>query len=91
MVQNRGPKIALQVMLGFIVAGAFFAKLLLCTKELLPHEPYSIADRTNLVANSNILHHDTASKDKDGNEQKYRLGLWADPSGTEQYGIFIQE
>lgn len=91
MMQNKGPEIALQVMLGFMAAGAILSKLLLRTKELLPHEPYSIAGRAILVANGNILHHDTTSTDKNGKEQQYRLGWWIDSSGTERYGICIQE
>lgn len=90
-VQNRGPKIALQVMLGFMAAGAIITKLLLRTKELLPHEPYSIAGRAILVANGNLLQHDTDSKATDGKEQRYRLRWWKDSSGTERYGICIQE
>ncbi|UPX20596.1 uncharacterized protein EKO05_0010824 [Ascochyta rabiei] len=55
MVRNRGPKITSQVMLGFMAADAILTKLLLRTKELLPHESYSIAGRAISVANGNVL------------------------------------
>jgi hypothetical protein len=42
-------------MLGFMAAGATTTKLLMCTKELLPDEPYSIAGRAVLIASGNIL------------------------------------
>lgn len=87
-------------MLGFMAAGAILTRLLSRTKELLPHEPYSIAGRAILIANGNILRHDTAvtsndtaiqGKDKDGNKQRYRLEWWKGTSGVERYGICIQD
>ncbi|KAJ4345975.1 hypothetical protein N0V95_005840 [Ascochyta clinopodiicola] len=91
MVQNKGPKIALQVMLGFMAAGAILTKLLLRTKQLLPHEPYSIAGRAILVANGNILQERGSGKDNGGKEQRYRLGWWKDEQGKERYGICVEE
>lgn len=55
MVQNKGPKIALQVMLGVMAAGAILTKMLHRMEDLLPHEPYSIAGRAILMANGNVL------------------------------------
>jgi hypothetical protein len=91
MVQNRSPKIALQVMLGFMAAGAILTKILLRTKELLPHEPYSIAGRAVLVANGNMLQHGAPGKEGSKEGQRYRLGLWKDRDGVEKYGIYVQE
>lgn len=91
MVQNKSPKIALQVMLGFMVAGAILAKCLLRTKELLPHEPYSIAGRAILAADGNILLGVADGQEKNENAHKYRLGWWKDKDGKERYGICIQE
>ncbi|KAF2633995.1 hypothetical protein BU25DRAFT_453697 [Macroventuria anomochaeta] len=62
IVQNKIPKFALQAMLGFMTTGVILTKFLLRTKELLPREPYSIVGPAILVANGNILQHDTAGK-----------------------------
>lgn len=91
MVQNKSPKIALQAMLGFMVAGVILARYLLRTRELLPHEPYSIAGRAILAANGNILHGITDGHEKNEKAQEYRLGWWKDKDGKERYGICIQE
>ncbi|KAJ4315940.1 hypothetical protein N0V94_005704 [Neodidymelliopsis sp. IMI 364377] len=91
MVQNRSPKIALQVMLGFMAAGAILTKILLRTRGLLPHEPYSIAGRAVLVANGNMLQYDASGKEGSKEGQRYRLGLWKDRDGVERYGICVQE
>jgi hypothetical protein len=90
MVQNKKPKIALQAMLGFMAVGAILTKLLLRTKEVLPHEPYSIAGRAILVANGNMLEKINGERQVFGKERLYRLGWWKDTAGVERYGICVQ-
>jgi hypothetical protein len=90
MVQNRKPKIALQAMLGFMAVGAVLTKLLLRTKEVLPHEPYSIAGRAILVANGNMLEKINGERQVFGKDRLYRLGWWKDTAGVERYGICVQ-
>ncbi|KAL7946939.1 hypothetical protein V8C42DRAFT_298275 [Trichoderma barbatum] len=41
--QNRGPKVALQVVLGVMVACDITTRLLLLVRDTLPHNPCSIA------------------------------------------------
>jgi hypothetical protein len=90
MVQNKKPKIALQAMLGFMAVGAILTKLLLRTKEVLPHEPYSIAGRAVLVANGNMLEKINGQRQVFGKDRLYRLGWWKDTAGVERYGICVQ-
>jgi hypothetical protein len=90
MVQNKTPKIALQAMLGFMAVGAILTKLLLRTKEVLPHEPYSIAGRAVLVANGNMLEKINGQRQVFGKDRLYRLGWWKDTAGVERYGICVQ-
>jgi hypothetical protein len=90
MVQNKKPKIALQAMLGFMAVGAILTRLLLRTKEVLPHEPYSIAGRAVLVANGNMLEKINGQRQVFGKDRLYRLGWWKDTAGVERYGICVQ-
>ena len=90
MVQNAAPKIALQAMLGFLAAGVILARVLLRTKEVLPHEPYSIAGRAVLVADGNVLELSESEAQGRGSETLYRLGWWKDQGGVERYGICVQ-
>ncbi len=87
--QNRGPKIALQVLLSVIIIGAIVAKLLVRTEETLQREPYSIAGRAILVANGNLLEmiNYAGSEHIVFGRRKYRLGWWEDQNGRPRYGI----
>ncbi|KEQ93128.1 hypothetical protein AUEXF2481DRAFT_31582 [Aureobasidium subglaciale EXF-2481] len=53
--QNSAPKIALQVILGFLAASAIATYLLLDMREVLPHNPCSIAGVASLLADSEIV------------------------------------
>ncbi|KAI5270277.1 hypothetical protein E4T47_06354 [Aureobasidium subglaciale] len=53
--QNPAPKIALQVILGFLDASAIATYLLLDMREVLPHNPCSIASVASLLADSKIV------------------------------------
>ena len=53
--QNKGPKIALQAMLGAMALIALASRLLLrTTKQVLPHDPCSIAGKATLLAGSSL-------------------------------------
>ncbi|KAK7426093.1 hypothetical protein QQZ08_007403 [Neonectria magnoliae] len=52
--QNRAPKIALQAMLAVMVASAIGLTLLIRVREVLPHNPCSIAGTATLVAGSEM-------------------------------------
>ncbi|KAI5250115.1 hypothetical protein E4T42_04981 [Aureobasidium subglaciale] len=53
--QNSAPKIALQVILGFLAASAIATYLLLDMREVLPHNPCSIAGVASLLTDSEIV------------------------------------
>lgn len=50
--QNRGPKIALQAMLAFLVVCAMTTYIMMDTKRVVPHNPCSIAGRMSFLAES---------------------------------------
>lgn len=52
--QNRGPKIALQAMLAFLVVCAMAAYIMMDTKRVVPHNPCSIAGMMSLLAESKM-------------------------------------
>lgn len=52
--QNRGPKIALQAMLAFLVVCAMATYFLMDTKRVVPHNPCSIAGVMSLMAESKM-------------------------------------
>ncbi|KAF2703738.1 hypothetical protein K504DRAFT_495288 [Pleomassaria siparia CBS 279.74] len=86
--QNRSPKIALQVILAVMSVGAILTRLLLRTKDTLPHEPYSIAGRATLIANGDVLRTLREGSGKIRNQGRiYRLQWWEDGQGHLRYGI----
>ncbi|KAI9881166.1 MAG: hypothetical protein M1830_007144 [Pleopsidium flavum] len=52
--QNRGPKIALQVMLSFMAVCAIATHILMETARVVPHNPCSIAGMMSLLADSEL-------------------------------------
>lgn len=52
--QHRGPKIALQVMLAFLAACAMATYTVMDTKNVVPHNPCSIAGKMSLLADSEM-------------------------------------
>ena len=56
LVQNHGPKLALQVMLGLISALTAFAYLTSSFRRVLPVNPCSIAGSMSLLAGSDLCH-----------------------------------
>ena len=56
LTQNRGPKIALQLMLGLISALTAFAYLTTHFRKVLPVNPCSIAGSMSLLAGSDLCH-----------------------------------
>ena len=93
--QNRGPKIALQVMFAFMALGAIVARLLTRTKEVLQREPYSIAGRAALVTDPSLLEalnedsKSTGVEGVGGSDRRYRLDWGEDEQGRKRYGICI--
>jgi hypothetical protein len=54
IVQNRGPKLALQILLGFMALCGLAAWFSMPTGGLLPHNPSSIAGVASLIAGSEL-------------------------------------
>lgn len=52
--QNRGPKIALQAMLAFLVVCAMATYIMMDTKRVVPHNPCSIAGIMSFLAESKM-------------------------------------
>ncbi|KAI9154765.1 hypothetical protein HJFPF1_07322 [Paramyrothecium foliicola] len=101
--QNRSPKIALQVMLATMSACAVLTRLLMPMREVLPHNPCSIAGMASLLAGSRLVARDFIPRgaqwrDKDevfgGSGWTYSLRWW-DGNGDEgtgrpkRYGIDV--
>lgn len=56
--QNREPKVALQVMLAFLAVAAIATYLLADMRQVLPHNPCSIAGTATLLAGSELCTRD---------------------------------
>ncbi|KAL7904247.1 hypothetical protein GGI35DRAFT_463719 [Trichoderma velutinum] len=96
--QNRGPKIALQVVLGVMVACGIATRLLLPVRDVLPHNPCSIAGTATLMAGGEVVsqladqsmssrHLSAKNLPVDG---LYSLKWWRDEKGGERYGIDLE-
>lgn len=92
--QKRGPKIALQVMLAFMVVCAIGAYVIADTKRVLPHNPCSIAGTMSLLVESEMCN--TRKIIPEGSEWKsnqtlkgegvfngwrFRMGWWNEGKG----------
>ena len=102
--QKRSPKIALQVMLAFMVACAIGAYVAADMKRILPHNPCSIAGTMSLLAESEMCETrkiiPVGSEWKSNQELKregvfsgrsFRMGWWNEESGERgrRFGIDV--
>lgn len=102
--QKRSPKIALQVMLAFMVVCAIGAYAISDRKQVLPHNPCSIAGAMSLLAESEMC--ETRKVIPEGSEWKsnkklrregvfsgwsFRMGWWNEAGGEmeRRFGIDI--
>lgn len=97
--QNRGPKIALQVVLAVMVACGIATRLLLPVRDVLPHDPCSIAGTATLVAGGELVSRLASSMGElDGRtsrevllaDELFSLKWWRDEKGVERYGIDLE-
>ncbi|KAL6895350.1 hypothetical protein HDV57DRAFT_6312 [Trichoderma longibrachiatum] len=97
--QNRGPKIALQVVLAVMVACGIATRLLLPVRDVLPHDPCSIAGTASLVAGGELVSRLASSMaELDGRTSTevllanglFSLKWWRDEKGVERYGIDME-
>jgi hypothetical protein len=84
--QNAGPKIALQVMLGLMIAGAVAMRLLLRVRDVLLHDPCSIAGTAALVVDGNIMSLFNEGDNK-LDHQLYMMGWSMNDDGERRFGI----
>ncbi|RFU81514.1 hypothetical protein TARUN_673 [Trichoderma arundinaceum] len=100
--QDRGPKIALQAVLGVMVVLGIATRLLLPVRDVLPHNPCSIAGTASLVAGGEIVSRIADLSESEWVESKqvgmermlsnglYSLKWWQDVKGQERYGIDLE-
>ncbi|PON25247.1 hypothetical protein TGAM01_v205933 [Trichoderma gamsii] len=91
--QSRGSKIALQVVLAVMMACAIATRLLLPVKDVLPHNPCSIAGTATLMAGGEMISRIGAERmDMDNllHNGLYSLKWWRDEKGVERYGIDLE-
>ncbi|PTB65127.1 hypothetical protein BBK36DRAFT_1122469 [Trichoderma citrinoviride] len=97
--QNRGPKIALQVVLAVMVACGIATRLLLPVRDVLPHDPCSIAGTATLMAGGELVARLASSMAEwDGQTSAevllanglFSLKWWRDEKGMERYGIDLE-
>ena len=84
--QNAGPKITLQVMLGLMVAGAIAMRLLLKVRDVLPHDPCSIAGTATLVVDGNMMSN-FSERDDELDHQLYTMGWGRNDNGERRFSI----
>ena len=104
--QNRNPKIALQAMLAFMVLCALGVWLLFArdVKEVLPHNPCSIAGTMSLLADSGIVkgrgyiregaewsRHVALKHESGWDDLRLRMGWQRDEGKGERFTIDVDE
>lgn len=97
--QNWRSKLELQILLATMFFCGIFCYLIMDTKEVLPHDPCSIAGLASLLAGSSICEETTGSEG--GEEGKidgpmwhsrlFGLGWWWSPDGGERFGIDVKD
>lgn len=91
--QPRGSKIALQVVLAVMVACAIATRLLLPVRDVLPHNPCSIAGTATLMAGGEMVSRigdERMDMDDLLHNGLYSLKWWRDEKGAERYGIDLE-
>ncbi|KAJ9647491.1 hypothetical protein H2204_000120 [Knufia peltigerae] len=90
LFQNRSPKIVLQAVLGTILLCILAGWVLIPTRQVLPHDPLSIAGTWSLLANGPFgqgmahrgrvvsLDVSTAFRDARKGKSRPRLGFWSE-------------
>ena len=104
LVQNAQPKLALQILLGVMVLFGAVAYALADTKEVLPHNPCSIAGKMMLLAPSEMCETRNvipagaewwsprdAKKNRLFDGWLFSLGWWTLPNGKKWYGIDVAQ
>ncbi|KAL7919614.1 hypothetical protein ACQKWADRAFT_300949 [Trichoderma austrokoningii] len=91
--QSRGSKIALQVVLAVMVACAIATRLLLPVRDVLPHNPCSIAGTATLMAGGEVVSWIGNGRTDMGDLLQnglYSLKWWRDENSVERYGIDLE-
>jgi hypothetical protein len=91
--QSRGSKIALQVVLAVMVVCAIATKLLLPVRDVLPHNPCSIAGTATLMAGGEMVSRvgdERIHRDDLLHNGLYSLKWWQDEKDVERYGIDLE-
>lgn len=100
--QNRAPKIALEVVLGVMAACGLATRLLLPVRDVLPHNPCSIAGTATLIAGGQVVSRLSAASKFERTDGKhadivsvlanglYSMKWWQDAGGAQRYGIDLE-
>jgi hypothetical protein len=98
--QTRGSKIALQIVLAVMVACGIATRLLLPVRDVLPHNPCSIAGTASLIAGGDVVSRIAALSGSEWVDDRhivmelanrlYSLKWWQDQKGAERYGIGLE-
>ncbi|KAK7712715.1 hypothetical protein SLS64_001430 [Diaporthe eres] len=95
--QDWRSKLALQILLAVMFGCGVASYLLIDTKEVLPHDPCSIAGLASLLAGSSICEEEEPMNSEGSgggrihgsswDSQLFGLGWWRLPEGGERFGI----
>ncbi|KAM0256023.1 hypothetical protein ACHAQJ_005220 [Trichoderma viride] len=100
--QSRGSKVALQVVLAVMAACGIATRLLLPVRDVLPHNPCSIAGTASLLAGGEVVSRMAALSGSEWMDNRhlgmenvlanglYSLKWWQDEKGAERYGIDLE-
>lgn len=97
--QNWRSKLELQILLAVMFVCGIASYLITDTKEVLPHDPCSIAGLASLLAGSSMCENTTRSErsedrlfhDAQWSSQLFGLGCWRSSEGGERFGIDIAD
>lgn len=96
--QNWRSKLQLQILLAVMFVCGTCCYLIMDTKEVLPHDPCSIAGLASLLAGSSICEETTVSEGGEGgridgptwHSRLFGLGWWWSPDKGERFGIDVK-